>query len=218
MKLTKYVHACVTLEKRGTTIAVDPGLLTPDAAEVVAGADAVLITHDHFDHFAEELIAQAVAARPELRVFGPASVAAKLGDRATAVAAGQSFTIGDFEVEVHGEHHALIHPDIPTIDNVGYLVDGSLYHPGDAYHVPGGEVETLLLPTSGPWTKVAEAVDYVRAVKPRRLIQIHELMLSDLGQQSLARFLGEGGLPGVGPGGLTGIPLTILPAGDSLDL
>lgn len=218
MKLTKYTHACVTLEKDGVTLALDPGVFTPDAAEVVAGADAVLITHEHFDHFAEDVLVEAMATRPDLRVFGPAAVAAKLGDRATAVAAGRSFTVGGFAVEVHGEHHALIHPDVPLVDNVGYLVDGSLYHPGDAYFVPDAPVETLLLPTSGPWTKVGEAVDYVRAVAPRRLVQIHEVMLSEVGQQSIARFLGEGGVPGVGPGGLAGVPLTILPVGSSLDL
>lgn len=69
-------------------------------------------------------------------------------------------------------------------------------------------MQTLLLPTSGPWTSTAAAVDYVRSVAPERAVQIHEAMLSDLGQQSTARFLGSDGL---GP-----VPVLILPAGESI--
>ncbi|MGX1682726.1 MBL fold metallo-hydrolase, partial [Streptomyces althioticus] len=88
--------------------------------------------------------------------------------------------------------------DIPCPDNVGYLLDdGAVHHPGDAYSVPDAPVRTLLLPTSGPWTKLGEAADYVRAVKPERVVEIHELMLSDLGRQSTANLLGENGLTGI---------------------
>ncbi len=157
MKLTKHAHACVTLEKDGTRLVIDPGTLTPDAAEAVAGADAVLITHEHFDHFDEQLVAAALQDRPGLHVYGTAAVAAALGShdgRVHAVAAGDTFDVGSVTVSVHGHRHALIHPDIPCPDNVGYLVDeGTVHHPGDAYYVPDAPVRTLLLPISGPWTK-----------------------------------------------------------------
>ncbi|MFI0914163.1 MBL fold metallo-hydrolase [Streptomyces abikoensis] len=201
MELTKHAHACVTIEKDGTRLLIDPGTLTPDAAEAVGRAHAVLITHEHFDHFDEELVAASLEARPELRVYGTAAVAAALGGhdgRVRAVAAGDTFTVGSVTVAVHGHRHAPIHADIPCPDNVGYLLDdGALYHPGDAYFAPDASVRTLLLPTSGPWTKLGEAADYVRAVKPERVIQIHELMLSDLGQTFTANLLGENGLTGV---------------------
>ncbi|MCP2341430.1 MBL fold metallo-hydrolase [Actinomadura rupiterrae] len=212
MQLIKHAHACVSLVGDGR-IVIDPGTLTPDAADAVAAAEAVLITHEHFDHFDEDLLARELEARPELRVYGPASVVDRWSARrgqVTAVAAGDEFQVGGFDVAVFGELHAAIHRDIPRVSNVGYLVDGGLYHPGDAYHVPDAPVGTLLLPTSGPWTKFGEAVDYVREVAPDRLVQIHELMLSDLGQQSAARFLS--------PEGLTRVPLTIVPAGDALTL
>jgi len=210
MQLTKHAHACVTLAKDDARIVLDPGAFTPDAARVVAAAEAVLITHEHFDHFDEDLIARSLEARPELRVYGPASVVGRWTARhgqVTTVAAGDSVTIAGFEISVFGEMHARIHRDIPLVTNVGYLIDG-VYHPGDAYHAPDAPVETLLLPTSGPWTKLGEAVDYVREVAPRRLIQIHEAMLSEVGQQSYARFLG--------PEMLGKTPLTIVPVGDSI--
>ncbi|MFJ5882352.1 MBL fold metallo-hydrolase [Kitasatospora cineracea] len=214
MRLTKHAHACVTLTKDGARMVIDPGAFTPDAAQAVAGAAAVLITHEHFDHFDEELIGAALEARPDLRVYGPAAVverwtAARRG-QVTAVAAGDAFTAAGFEVTVHGDLHAAIHRDIPRVANLGYLVDGRVYHPGDAYHVPEAPVGTLLLPAAGPWTRTGEAADYVRAVAPGRLVQIHEAMLSEIGQQSMARILG--------PGMLTDVPLEIVPPGDSIEV
>jgi len=211
VQLTKHAHACVTLTKDGTRVVIDPGAFTPDAADAVAAAEAVLITHDHFDHFDEDLIARALEARPELRVFGPQAVVGRWPARrgqVSAIAAGGRVSVAGFDVAAFGDLHAPIHRDIPCVANVGYLIDGTLYHPGDAYHVPDAAVDTLLLPTSGPWTKVGEAADYVRNVAPNRLIQIHEVMLSQVGQQSMARFLS--------PQMLTGVPLTIVPAGDAI--
>ncbi len=136
VKLTKHAHACVTLEKDDTRLVVDPGAFTPDAAAAVARAHAVLITHEHFDHFDEQVVAAALQARPELEVYGTAAVAAALGrhgGRVHVVAAGDTFSVGSVPVSVHGHRHARIHPDIPCPDNVGYLLDdGAVHHPGDA--------------------------------------------------------------------------------------
>jgi L-ascorbate metabolism protein UlaG (beta-lactamase superfamily) len=211
MKLTKHEHACVVLEKDGAKIVVDPGSFSSGAADIIADADAILVTHEHYDHVNEAAINEALAARPELRVYAPAGVAGTFGghqDQFTAVAAGDELTLGSFAVTVHGTQHAIIHPDIPPIANVGYLVDGSLYHPGDAFFVPEVPVSVLLLPTSGPWMKIGEAADYVRAVQPQQIIQIHEALLSDIGLFLASNLLGANGL--------TGLPLTQLPVGDSL--
>ena len=48
MRLTKMGHACVRLEKDGRILVIDPGTLTEP--EALDGAEAVLITHEHFDH------------------------------------------------------------------------------------------------------------------------------------------------------------------------
>jgi len=50
VKLTKHEHACVVAEKDGTSIVIDPGSFSPGAAEIIAGGDAILITHEHSDH------------------------------------------------------------------------------------------------------------------------------------------------------------------------
>jgi L-ascorbate metabolism protein UlaG (beta-lactamase superfamily) len=211
MKLTKHEHACVALEKDGAKIVIDPGSFSPGAADIVADADAILITHEHMDHVNEAAINAALAARPELRVYAPAALAGTFSarqDQFTAVAAGDELTLGSFAITVHGGEHAVIHRDIPTVANVGYLIDGSLYHPGDAYFVPEGPAPVLLVPTSGPWMKIGEAADFVRAVRPQQIIQIHELLLSDIGLFLADNLLGENGL--------TGLPLTKVGAGESL--
>jgi L-ascorbate metabolism protein UlaG (beta-lactamase superfamily) len=214
MELTKYAHACVTLTQDGRTLLIDPGTFTPDAQRLLTEADAVLITHEHFDHFDDALVRAALWSRPELHVYGPAEVTEKLGadgglvERVTTVKPGDAFEAAGFPITAHGGRHALIHRDIPQVDNVGYLIDDAVYHPGDAYFVPETTVPTLLLPTSGPWTKFGDAADFVRAVRPERVIQIHELMLSDLGQSSAAMILGENGL--------TGLPLLRLAPGESI--
>ena len=211
MKLTKHEHACVVAEKDGTSIVIDPGSFSASAAEIIAGGDVILITHEHADHVHEEAINAALADRPDLRLYAPEALRRVFDtrpDQFNAVIAGDELKLGSFDITVHGAEHALIHEAIPVIPNVGYLLDGEVYHPGDAYFVPDAAVTTLLLPTSGPWMKFGEAIDYVRAIRPRQVVQIHEALLSDIGQQLASAMLGEDG-----PAGL---PLTVIPASQSL--
>lgn len=213
MELTKHAHACVTLDKAGGHLLVDPGAFASDVAELLAGTSTVLITHEHFDHFDEAAVTAALDTRSGLRVFAPAAVAGRWPGResqVTAVAPGDRFQAEGFEIAVFGGVHALVHADIPRIANVGYLIDDAVYHPGDSYEVPSAAVHTLLVPTSGPWTKMAETVDFVRAVRPDTMVQIHDIMLSEIGQQSAATLLS--------PKMLTETALTILPVGKTMSL
>ncbi|MEU2336131.1 MBL fold metallo-hydrolase [Streptomyces sp. NPDC006654] len=183
MKLTKKSHSCVRLEKDGRTLVLDPGGFSePDAA---VGADAILVTHEHPDHFDEGRLRAALEADPGTEVWTLKSVADQLAaafpGRVHTVGHGDAFTAAGFDVQVHGELHAVIHPDIPRITNVGYLIDdGRLFHPGDALTVPDRPVETLMLPVMAPWSKISEVIDYVREVKPQRAYDIHDALLTDL--------------------------------------
>jgi L-ascorbate metabolism protein UlaG (beta-lactamase superfamily) len=211
MELTKYNHATVVLEQDGTTLVIDPGVFTPESADLVRTATAVLVTHEHPDHIDADAVRAGLDANPDLVVRAPQAVVDQLGEhdgRVVAVSAGDTFSVGSVPVRVFGEEHAVIHRDLPTIANVGYLVDDAVFHPGDAYLVPGVPVRLLLVPTSGPWAKTGEAIDHVRAVAPERAVQIHELLLSDVGQQSNVQMLGVDGLGGV--------PVSILPVGQSI--
>lgn len=48
MRITKYTHACVRLESDRGVLVIDPGVWSEPSA--LAGADAVLVTHQHGDH------------------------------------------------------------------------------------------------------------------------------------------------------------------------
>ncbi len=182
MRLTKKTHACIRLEKDGQTLVIDPGSFSePDAA---LGADVILVTHEHPDHFNEDRLRAALIADPGAQIWTLRSVAEQLSagfpGRVHTVGHGDTFTAAGFDVQVHGELHAVIHPDLPRITNVGYLVDGSLFHPGDAFTVPDHPVETLLLPVHAPWSKISEVIEYVREVKPQRAVDVHDALLTEL--------------------------------------
>jgi L-ascorbate metabolism protein UlaG (beta-lactamase superfamily) len=211
MQLTKHTHATVVLRDGDRSLVIDPGAYTPNSADLVAGTSAVLVTHDHPDHFDADVLTAALDAQPDLRVWAPADVVTALGEhdgRVTAVAPGDTLQAGGFPVQVHGGDHAVIHADLPAMRNVGYLVDGRVFHPGDSYAVPDTTVETLLVPTSGPWAKLSELVDFIRAVKPTRAVQVHDLMLSEAGRGMFAQYSGQ----------LTGIELLTLQDGESIDV
>ncbi|WP_405774090.1 MBL fold metallo-hydrolase [Streptomyces sp. NBC_01538] len=192
MKLTKMSHACIRLEKNGQTLVLDPGGFSEEDA--AAGADAILVTHEHADHFDEGRLRAALDANPAAELWTLAAVAEQLSGafpgRVHTVGHGDTFTAAGFDVQVHGELHAVIHPDIPRITNVGFLVDGAVFHPGDALTVPNHPVDTLLLPVMAPWSKLSEVVDYVREVKPQRAYDIHDALLTDLARPIYDRLVG----------------------------
>ena len=194
MQLIKYTHACVRLVRDGRALVIDPGTWTEPAA--LEGVTAVLVTHEHFDHLDVDRLAAAVAADPALKVYTHAAVAGqldRLGDAVVTIAAGDDFEAAGFPVRAVGGEHAEIYDGLPGIANVGYVVDtaagGGLYHPGDALFVPEDRVGTLLVPTSGPWLKLAEALDFVRAVAPERAYSIHDHLLSAVGEQIVDRWM-----------------------------
>jgi L-ascorbate metabolism protein UlaG (beta-lactamase superfamily) len=196
--LTKLGHSCVRLQRGGARLVIDPGVLSDGMA--LAGAQAVLVTHQHPDHLDAPEVRAALERDPGLEVWAPADavdVLGGVGDRIHTVGPGDRFTAAGFEVEVVGEWHAVIHPDIPRIANAGYVVNGIVLHPGDALTVPGRAVDTLLLPVAGPWLKLWEVVDYVRTVAPRQALPIHDRMYSPAALTIVTRQLGPEGV-GIG--------------------
>jgi len=199
MRIYKHGHACVRLESHGVAVVVDPGMFTDPAA--VEGATAVLITHEHPDHWTPEMLRttdapvftiEAVAA--QIRAAAP-----DVAERVTVVAPGDVVDVGreaSLPVTVVGAKHAVIHPELPHFDNSGYLleVEGArIFHPGDALTVPEVTPDLLLLPVSAPWLKVSECIDYARDVGAPRSLAIHDAVYSEAGlgivDGHLGRFL-----------------------------
>ncbi|QYJ03795.1 MBL fold metallo-hydrolase [Nocardioides panacisoli] len=199
MRLTKFGHACVRVEHEGTTVVIDPGVFTEP--EALDGADAVLITHEHFDH-----CDVANLRRTDAPIHTIGAVAAVLrgdapdvAERVRVVAPEERFDLGAIPVRVVGEQHAVIHPDLPRFDNSGYVLDlgeTKVFHPGDALTGPGESVDVLLTPVSAPWMKVAEGIDFARRVGAQRNVAIHDRVYSEAGlgiaDTHFSRLLDEG--------------------------
>jgi L-ascorbate metabolism protein UlaG (beta-lactamase superfamily) len=207
MRLTKLGHSCVRLEKDGSALVIDPGIWS--GAGVLEGAAAVLVTHEHADHLDIGEARSALGRDDGLRLWATAPVAGQLaefGDRVQAVAGGDRFDAAGFEVSVHGGDHAQIHEDLPLVPNVGYAVDGTVFHPGDSFTAPAGGIPVLLVPVSAPWLRFAQAIDYVRAVGPEQSIAIHDEVLNANGKalvENLIRMLTrpqDGGFRRLEPG------------------
>ncbi len=192
MLLTKFSHSCVQLSDGDRRLAIDPGTFS-EVETALADVDAVLITHEHADHVDVARLAAAATANPSLRIWAPKAVVDNLSGRQaferrlTAVGPGEEFTAGGFAVRTFGGQHALIHSSIPVVANVCYLIEGSVYHPGDSYVVPTAPVEIALIPINAPWAKLAEALDFAVSLRAPRAFGIHDAMLSEIGR------LGYGG-------------------------
>jgi L-ascorbate metabolism protein UlaG (beta-lactamase superfamily) len=183
MRLIKHGHSCVRLETGDHAVVVDPGVFTDTHA--LDGATAVLVTHEHPDHWTPDNLRATDAP-----VYTIAAVAALIreqapdvAERVTVVSPGDLVHVG-VPVEVIGEKHAVIHPELPHFDNSGYLltVDGTtVFHPGDSLTVPPIAPDLLMLPVSAPWLKVSECIDYAREVGARRSLAIHDAVYSEAG-------------------------------------
>lgn len=199
MRITKLGHACVRIEHDGRTVVIDPGVFTDP--EAVDGVDAVLITHEHPDHYLPDHLRASDAA-----IFTIDAVARKIGEdapdlveRVTVVSPGESFDPG-IPARAVGDLHAVIHPELPRFSNSGYVLTAGaskVYHPGDALTGPGEAVDVLLLPVSAPWLKVSEAIDFAREVGAPRNLAIHDRVYSaaglGIGDALLSTFLSRAG-------------------------
>lgn len=210
MKIRHLVHSCLLVETAGRRLLIDPGAFSGDAVrglggEVLAGIDAVLLTHQHPDHLDRGLLQEVLALSPSAEVIAEPETAEQLreaSDDAAAVRAAQLLSLAAGEshqlprVEGHealridavGGRHAIIHPDIPRVGNSGLVIsagDGPrLGVTGDSLE-PVAEfhgIDVLAFAVVAPWSKMAETIDFLRAVCPKVALPVHDAVASDVGR------------------------------------
>ncbi len=186
MRLTHFGHSCLLAEFDHTRILFDPGTFA-HGFEGITGLSAILITHQHPDHVDAARLPALVEANPDAALYTDSQTAAQLDAPFQAVHVGDELSVGQLTIRALGGRHAVIHPEIPVIENISYLVDDGehrarLMHPGDALFVPGEPVDVLAAPAAAPWMRISEAVDYLRAVAPARAVPIHQGMITPDGR------------------------------------
>jgi L-ascorbate metabolism protein UlaG (beta-lactamase superfamily) len=181
MKITKHGHACLEVEIDSQTLVFDPGSYTEELTNLGAVV-AVVITHKHDDHCDEAKIAKIKKDNPNVQIFGTSEVAERLqGMDVTTVYHGDYYEVGGFKLEFFGDMHQIIHQSIPLIQNRAVLVNGDLYYAGDSYTPPDVKVKVLACPTSAPWLKIGDVMDYIHEIKPAICFPTHNALLSQLG-------------------------------------
>lgn len=191
MKVTSFGHSCVLVELAGARILFDPGNLSA-GFEGLTALDAVLITHQHPDHADAARLPALIAANPEAVRYADPQTAAQLNADGSmgewgVLGPGEEFVLGEVTVRGTGGRHAVIHPELPVVDNTVYLLDApgrraAFMHPGDSLYIPFERVDVLALPAAAPWMKLSESVDYLRGTRPRVAFPIHQGIQSDAGR------------------------------------
>ena len=182
MQLTHFGHSCLLAAFSGvegdTALLFDPGVFS-HGFEGITGLSAILITHQHPDHVDTSRLPALLDANPNAALHADPQTAQQLGAPWQPVHVGDELTVGGLRIRGGGGVHAVIHPEIPLINNISYLIGDDehatrLMHPGDALYIPREPVDVLALPAAAPWMKISETVEYLRAVNPKRAIPIHQ--------------------------------------------
>ena len=183
--MTALGHSCVLVvvanEKASARILIDPGNLTPPI-NGLEPVDAVLVTHAHPDHVDPEQLRRVLSDGPA-PVYAPRAAVDQLVAlgvvNLVAVDTGQSFTIAGTRIEVEGAAHEPIYQGVPLPENVAYRIGSRVYAPGDSFAGEIGQADVLLLPLAGPWMRLAQAVDYLRAASPPVAVLVHDAGLAE---------------------------------------
>lgn len=184
MRITKYQHACFTVEVDGQYLVIDPGNLTEDFV-IPSDVVGIIVTHVHDDHLDQKKIDSLLDSNPEAVIIGPQSVINRLENTVAAKRAVQSndkLTLGPFELGFYGGLHATIYREWPDLDNLGVSINDRLYYPGDSFALSPQKIEVLALPVAAPWMKISEAMDFFKQMEPKLAFPTHDAILSKAGQ------------------------------------
>ena len=185
-------HSTVLIELDSARIVTDPVLrrrvlhLRRQLAATAPEVDAVLVSHQHYDHLDVPSLAAIGAGRPVVVPRGGAGMLRGFA-QVIEVEPGETIELAGVEVRVvearHDGRRRNYGADVPA---VGYVLEGSrtVYFAGDTDLFDGmrdlGEIDVALLPVWGWGASVGEghldpdrAASALSLVKPRVAIPIH---------------------------------------------
>jgi len=191
MRVRKFLHSCLLLEKGDDRILFDPGKFSfidgnsPSARPAdFAGLKAVIISHAHPDHMDDEALKVIMENNPTAALLSNAGVVSALQTKGLKVDLFEQGRrpIGSFTIDAYEARHAnIVSGQIPP--NTAYIVDESLLNPGDSYAYSldalRGKFDALALPVMAPWTTELDTVGFAARMGAKRVLPIHDGYVKD---------------------------------------
>ncbi len=182
MKITKYIHSCLLIEKGSDRILFDPGIFTFNEGFIkpsqFQNIRAIIITHKHPDHIDGDALQQILDENENTVVLANSDIKKMLAEKqieAELFEAGER-TVGSFVIEAFdAPHEAILADELPQ--NTAYVVDEKILHPGDSYSKILYErkgTQILCLPTMAPWTTELQTFDFAVEMSPEYIVPIHD--------------------------------------------
>jgi len=181
MNIKKLEHCCLVVTTKGVTFITDPGSYS-DSQNAVTGVHAIIITHEHGDHFHIDSVKAIINNNPRVTIIANASTGKLLDAAGLAhvVVDGRGSTeVNGVTVEAFDCKHEEVYQEMAQVQNTGYLIDGTFFIPGDSFQVSSFEkpVQVLALPVAGPWCRLPDAIRYALRVKPAKAFPVHDGMI-----------------------------------------
>lgn len=183
MKLTKYGHSCLFIEKEGELLVIDPGCFTTLPESIPNTITTIVVTEEHADHFDKANIQKLLTNNPGATIYTTSTVGGELlqsGIKSQSVTGNQEVSAGNFTLHFTETDHAPIYKTAPC-KSLAVQVDDKFYYPSDSFQTTQNPVVLLALPTSGPWYKVSEAIDFVKQTDCKQVLVTHNSLNSQTG-------------------------------------
>jgi len=173
-------YAGVTIKTPSKTLVVDPANIDP---QVFKAVDAVLVTHEHYDHFDEGIIRE-IHKRTRCLVVADSTSAKRLrdsisGDKLFEMRIGKEIEVGNVKIRAETFKH-------PATTPVSYVITSEdvvrIYHTGDSLPHPDmkqvgdrspPDVVFCTVGAPAPGASPQSGLEIVRMVKPKVAVPYH---------------------------------------------
>jgi len=178
MIIKKIRHCCFTIKINNTTFITDPGSFTvPDE---MMRADALLLSHEHEDHYVPENIQALIKLNPDLKIYTNEPVHELLKDEnieSEVMAGGDVLEYEGISIQAVGEWHEEIYEQFGMVKNIGFYIDEKVFFPGDAFNPIDFTPAVAMFCIAAPFTQAKKSLLYAQSLGARVVIPMHEAIL-----------------------------------------